>query len=88
MIRIVCEFVQKIPQIEEKKNQKELQELAQRILEMIGLIAGSSLEQTTWLRRNLAVKQTLQIAGSEVDDESGNLEVFCNDFVQLLVVHY
>ncbi|XP_062580439.1 protein dopey-1-like isoform X4 [Saccostrea cucullata] len=70
LLQILCEFVQKIPQIEEKKNQKELQELAQRLLEMIGLIAGSSLEQTTWLRRNLAVKHTQQIAGSEIDDES------------------
>lgn len=70
--RILCEFVQKIPQIEEKKNQKELQELSQRILEMVGLIAGSSLEQTTWLRRNLAVKSTPQINGTDIDDESGN----------------
>lgn len=73
LFRILCEFVQKIPQIEEKKSQKELQELSQRILEMVGLIAGSSLEQTTWLRRNLAVKQTPQIAGSEIDDESGKI---------------
>lgn len=30
-------------------------------MEAIGTIAGSSLEQTTWLRRNLEVKASPQI---------------------------
>lgn len=31
------------------------------MVEAIGTIAGSSLEQTTWLRRNLEVKASPQI---------------------------
>ena len=32
------------------------QDITQKLLDSVSLIAGSSLEQTTWLRRNLAVK--------------------------------
>lgn len=41
---------------EERKDQKDLQDIAQKLLEACSEVAGASLEQTTWLRRNLAVK--------------------------------
>lgn len=48
------------------------------MVEAIGTIAGSSLEQTTWLRRNLEVKPSPQIVvdGSslEADVEGALLE--------------
>ncbi len=52
------------------------QEIAQKLLEAVGNIAGSSLEQTTWLRRNLAVKpgpqsQITETEDGEITDESG-----------------
>ncbi|ESO88953.1 hypothetical protein LOTGIDRAFT_154021 [Lottia gigantea] len=56
LLQILNEFVQKMPTMEDKKQQKELQDITQKILEAVSYIAGSSLEQTTWLRRNLAVK--------------------------------
>ena len=33
-----------------------MQDIAQKLLESVAVIGGLSLEQTTWLRRNLAVK--------------------------------
>lgn len=35
--------------------------MTHKVVEAIGTIAGSSLEQTTWLRRNLEVKASPQI---------------------------
>lgn len=47
------------------------------MVEAIGTIAGSSLEQTTWLRRNLEVKASPQIvvdgANLEADVEGVQL---------------
>ena len=63
--RILHEFVQKTPNMEEKKHQKDLQDICQKALESVSAIAGSSLEQTTWLRRNFAVKPGPQIEGGE-----------------------
>ncbi|XP_059152409.1 protein dopey-1-like [Physella acuta] len=66
LLQILHEFVLKTPTMEEKKNQKDLQDICQKALESISAIAGSSLEQTTWLRRNFAVKPGPQ---NEDDDE-------------------
>uniref|UniRef100_A0A8C1L0P7 DOP1 leucine zipper like protein A n=1 Tax=Cyprinus carpio TaxID=7962 RepID=A0A8C1L0P7_CYPCA len=41
--------------------QLSLPDVTHKIVEAIGTIAGSSLEQTTWLRRNLEVKPSPQI---------------------------
>lgn len=46
-----------------------LQDVTHKVVEAIGTIAGSSLEQTTWLRRNLEVKASPQIVV-----EGANLE--------------
>lgn len=37
------------------------QDVTHKIVDAIGAIAGSSLEQTTWLRRNLEVKPSPKI---------------------------
>lgn len=68
-LRILNEIVLKTPAMEEKRSQKDLQEICQRTLESVGAIAGSSLEQRAWLRRNYAVKLGSQ-AGSEDGDEA------------------
>lgn len=54
--------------IEERKDQKDLQEIAQKLIETISTVASASLEQTTWLRRTLAVKSGVQQDISEQDD--------------------
>lgn len=61
-----------------------LQDVTHKVVEAIGTIAGSSLEQTTWLRRNLEVKASPQIivdgANLETDVE-GVLLTSANDLV-------
>ncbi|BFZ25222.1 hypothetical protein BsWGS_28261 [Bradybaena similaris] len=69
LLQILNEIVQKTPPMEEKRSQKDLQEICQRTLESVGAIAGSSLEQRAWLRRNYAVKVGSQ-AGSEDGEEA------------------
>lgn len=50
-----------------------LQEVTQRVLEAVGGIAGSSLEQTSWLSRSLEVKVQPQIC--EEADEADEADV-------------
>ncbi|XP_048456543.1 protein dopey-1 isoform X8 [Rhincodon typus] len=59
--RVLNEFIMKNPNLENKKDQRDLQDITHKIVEAVGTIAGSSLEQTTWLRRNLEVKASPQI---------------------------
>lgn len=49
-----------------------LQEITQKILEAVGTIAGSSLEQTSWLSRNLEVRAQPQVSleESDADDDA------------------
>uniref|UniRef100_A0A3P9LLF3 DOP1-like C-terminal domain-containing protein n=1 Tax=Oryzias latipes TaxID=8090 RepID=A0A3P9LLF3_ORYLA len=61
ILGILNEFILKNPNLESKKDQRELQDVTHKVVEAIGTIAGSSLEQTTWLRRNLEVKPSPQI---------------------------
>jgi hypothetical protein len=51
--------------------QRELQELAGKLIDACATIAGSFLEQTTWLRRNFVVNSDLQeqAADTEVDED-------------------
>ncbi|XP_013774408.1 protein dopey-1-like isoform X2 [Limulus polyphemus] len=69
LLVILHEFVQRAPLLEEKKDQKELQDIAQKLVEACSTIAAASLEQTTWLRRNLAVRpgpqQDLPVSNEE-----------------------
>ncbi|KAK1171168.1 protein dopey-1-like isoform X2 [Acipenser oxyrinchus oxyrinchus] len=61
ILGVLNEFILKNPNLENKKDQRDLQDVTYKVVEAIGTIAGSSLEQTTWLRRNLEVKASPQI---------------------------
>ena len=63
--------------MEDKRQQRELQEQTQKGLEAISGIAGSSLEQTTWLRKNFAVKPGPQTEAEE--DEADMPDDFEHD---------
>ncbi|XP_023580184.1 protein dopey-2 [Trichechus manatus latirostris] len=69
LLSMLNDFVTRTPSLEGKKYQKDLQEVTQKILEAVGNIAGSSLEQTSWLSRNLEVKAQPQISLEESDAE-------------------
>ncbi|XP_042221570.1 protein dopey-1 homolog isoform X2 [Homarus americanus] len=56
LLATLNEFVQRAPPLQEKKDIKELQEVSSKLLESCSNIAGSGLEPTTWLRRNLTVR--------------------------------
>ncbi|XP_040279050.1 protein dopey-2 isoform X1 [Bufo bufo] len=67
LLSILNDFVTRTPNLENKKDQKDLQEVTQKILEAVGNVAGSSLEQTSWLSRNLEVKAQPQVSIDETD---------------------
>lgn len=60
----------------DKKDLREIHDITTKLVESISTIAGACLEQTTWLRRNLAVKegsaieQTVNSAASSVSQYS------------------
>ncbi|NWI02712.1 DOP2 protein, partial [Tichodroma muraria] len=72
LLSILNDFVTRTPTLENKKDQKDLQEVTQKILEAVGTIAGSSLEQTSWLSRSLEVKAQPQILPDEFNVEDVN----------------
>ncbi|XP_034043163.1 protein dopey-2 isoform X2 [Thalassophryne amazonica] len=77
LLGIINDFVNRLPNLDNKKDSRDLQEVTQRILEAVGGIAGSSLEQTSWLSRNLEVKVQPQVCleAEEPDDaESDHYE--------------
>ncbi|KAM3852165.1 protein DOP1A [Vipera latastei] len=61
ILGVLNEFIMKNPNLDNKKDQRDLQDVTYKIVDAIGAIAGSSLEQTTWLRRNLEVKPSPKI---------------------------
>ncbi|KAM8855893.1 protein DOP1B isoform 2-T2 [Spinachia spinachia] len=67
LLGILNDIVNRLPNLENKKDSRDLQEVTQRILEAVGGIAGSSLEQTSWLSRSLEVKVQPQV-GPEADE--------------------
>ncbi|TNN53525.1 Protein dopey-2 [Liparis tanakae] len=70
LLGILNDFVNRVPNLDNKKDTRDLQEVTQRILEAVGGIAGSSLEQTSWLSRSLEVKVQPQVCpeADELDD--------------------
>ncbi|CAB1419810.1 unnamed protein product [Pleuronectes platessa] len=70
LLGILNDFVNRLPNLDNKKDTRDLQEVTQRILEAVGGIAGSSLEQTSWLSRSLEVKVQPQVCpeADEPDD--------------------
>uniref|UniRef100_H3AEA4 DOP1 leucine zipper like protein B n=1 Tax=Latimeria chalumnae TaxID=7897 RepID=H3AEA4_LATCH len=75
LLGILNDFVTRTPNLENKKDQRDLQEVTQKMLEAMGNIAGSSLEQTSWLSRNLEVKVQPQVSVDEADPDTS----VCND---------
>ncbi|XP_054556262.1 protein dopey-2 isoform X2 [Talpa occidentalis] len=71
LLSMLNDFVTRTPNLESKKDQKDLQDVTQKILEALGNIAGSSLEQTSWLSRNLEVKAQpqLPLEGSDAEED-------------------
>ena len=53
---------------DEKRDQRELQELCQRLMEATASIAGTALEQATWFRRGLQIRSTAVPAASSTTD--------------------
>lgn len=58
---ILNEFVQRCPQIpfQDRKDLRDLHDITSRLVDALSNVAGARLEQTTWLRRNLAVKEDI-----------------------------
>ncbi|XP_069091714.1 protein dopey-1 isoform X2 [Pleurodeles waltl] len=75
ILGVLNEFILKNPNLENKKDQRDLQDVTYKIVDCIGGIAGSSLEQTTWLRRNLEVKPSPKINadGTNLETDEGML---------------
>ncbi|XP_012258853.2 protein dopey-1 homolog isoform X2 [Athalia rosae] len=63
LLAILNEYIQKCPPMQEKKDIRDLQDITAKLVESCSQIAGACLEQTTWLRRNLAVREdVLEVA--------------------------
>lgn len=58
---ILNEFLQRSVQIPfaDRKDLRDLHDVTARLVEALSNVAGARLEQTTWLRRNLAVKEDI-----------------------------
>ncbi|XP_041663673.1 protein dopey-2 [Cheilinus undulatus] len=74
LLGILNDFVNRLPNLDNKKDSKDLQEVTQRILEAVGGIAGSSLEQTSWLSRSLEVKVQPQVCAEAEDGDDADIE--------------
>ncbi|KAL1518230.1 hypothetical protein ABEB36_001886 [Hypothenemus hampei] len=54
---ILHETMIKCCPLEERKDQKDLQDVTAKLIDCLSQVCGSCLEQTTWLRKNFAVKE-------------------------------
>uniref|UniRef100_T1KPJ2 Uncharacterized protein n=1 Tax=Tetranychus urticae TaxID=32264 RepID=T1KPJ2_TETUR len=68
LLAILHEFVQAAPLFEDRKDQKDLQEVAQKLVEACTNVAAARLSQTKWLRKNLEVRPGPQ--QDDVDEEN------------------
>ncbi|XP_055920966.1 protein dopey-1 homolog isoform X1 [Eupeodes corollae] len=59
LLMLLSEFVQRCPQMpfQDKKDIRDVHDITSRLIEALTTVAGACLEPTTWLRRNLAVKE-------------------------------
>uniref|UniRef100_A0A1B6DLS2 Uncharacterized protein n=2 Tax=Clastoptera arizonana TaxID=38151 RepID=A0A1B6DLS2_9HEMI len=69
LIGALSQFVHRCPALADKKDQKDLQDITAKLVESCTQIAGACLEQTTWLRRNLAVKQEDLVSSVDSPDK-------------------
>nr|XP_023990689.1 protein dopey-2 [Salvelinus alpinus] len=74
LLGILNDFVNRLPNLDNKKDTRDMQEVTQKILEAVGGVAGSSLEQTSWLSRNLEVKNQPQVC-PETEEPSDELDL-------------
>lgn len=74
LLGILNDFVNRLPNLDNKKDTRDLQEVTQRILEAVGGIAGSSLEQTSWLSRSLEVKVQPQVCPEVVEPDDADVD--------------
>ncbi|KAF7233118.1 hypothetical protein EG68_06668, partial [Paragonimus skrjabini miyazakii] len=58
LVKIFNIFLNIAPASEDRREQRELQELCHRVLESTAFVAASALEQPSWFRRTLQVRQT------------------------------
>ncbi|CAF0867652.1 unnamed protein product [Adineta ricciae] len=56
MIRILSFYIKQSPSLVERKDLRDLQDITMKVLDNCNTIVASSLEQTTWLRKNLQVR--------------------------------
>lgn len=82
ILAILNEYVQRCPQMpfQDKKDLRELHDVTARLVEALSNVAGACLEQTTWLRRNLAVKEDLQLTFS---DSNGGVREAANQLTSV-----
>jgi hypothetical protein len=61
MLSILNEYVQRSPimPFTDKKDLRDLHDVSFKLIDAVAVVAGACLEQTTWLRRNLAVKEDI-----------------------------
>lgn len=60
---LLSEYVKRVPSFPLKKDQRDMQDIVGKCIETCNVIAGSSLEQGTWIRRNVSV-----LPGPQVPD--------------------
>ncbi|CAG9824126.1 unnamed protein product [Phaedon cochleariae] len=76
---LLHEIMIKCCPLEERKDQKDLQDVTTKLIDCVSQVCGSCLEQTTWLRRNFAVKEQEEDSAAESSIISGsNSEIFVN----------
>ncbi|XP_072300639.1 protein DOP1B [Eucyclogobius newberryi] len=81
LLGILNEIVDGIPNLDNKRDARDLQEVTQRILEAVGAIAGSSLEQTSWLSRSLGVKVQPQVCQEANEHDDTDIDGELNESV-------
>ncbi|KAI5703359.1 hypothetical protein M8J75_010863 [Diaphorina citri] len=70
LMAILSQFVHRTSApLPDRRDQKDLQDITAKLIESCAGIAGACLEQTTWLRRNLAVKED-ELSNSSSDKDS------------------
>ncbi|XP_030388134.1 protein dopey-1 homolog [Scaptodrosophila lebanonensis] len=76
LLMLLNEFVQRCPQMpfQDKKEVRELHDVTSRLVDSLSTVAGACLEQTTWLRRNLAVKEDTD--GNTKDNSMGGIQQY------------
>ncbi|KAK7939246.1 hypothetical protein WMY93_002572 [Mugilogobius chulae] len=74
LLGILNEIVDRLPNLDSKRDARDLQEVTQRILDAVGAIAGSSLEQTSWLSRSLGVKVQPQVCPEDNEHDDTDMD--------------